>query len=177
MPLRRKYENRSAGFTMIELMVSVVIVGLLSATAAGVYGNALDRAHQSALLADSANLYRALLTYRFDHNKFPSESDFDVATLDPLRSEGYFSGAETLTNKLEGGEALIYLAPDVGGPDTQFILVARAAFDRDTIIAVVYTDVIDEDGEWYDGVFIIDNDDLEEADEELEAEAPEVLES
>ena len=156
---------RSAGFTLIELMIVVVIVGLISATAIPIFDDALRKSHQAALRADCGTLYRAFMTYRFDNNKFPSEADFDLDTLDPLYSEGYFSGAQAFTSKLQNGRVLIYLAPDVGGADTQFIVVTRSAFDPRDIFVVVYTNFIAATGGWVDGVFLLDDGDLEEAEE------------
>ena len=162
---------RSAGFTLIELMIVVVIVGLISATAIPIFDDALRKSHRAALRADCGTLYRALMSYQFDYNKFPSEAGFDLETLDPLYSEGYFSTARALTGKLQNGKVLIYLAPDVDGTDTQFIVVTRAAFDPSAIFVVVYTDIIAATEGWIDGVYIIDDDDLEEAEEIEEAES------
>jgi len=156
---------RGAGFTLIELMIVVAIVGLISATAIPIFEDALRKSHRAALRADCGTFYRALMTYRFDNNKFPSEADFDLETLDPLHSEGYFSGAQAFANKLQNGQVLIYLAPDVDGPDTQFIVVTRAAFDPRDIFVVVYTDFIAATDGWVDGVFLLDDGDLEEAEE------------
>ena len=154
-----------AGFTLIELMIVVAIVGLISATAIPIFDDALTKSRQAALRVDCGSLYRALITYQFDYDKFPSEADFDLATLDPLYSEGYFAGARALTSKLQNDKVLIYLAPDVDGPDTQFIVVTRAAFDPTAIFVVVYTNIIATTEGWIDGVYIIDDADLEEAEE------------
>ena len=56
-----------------------------------------------------------------------NRAEFDLETLAPLSTEGYLPGAKALAGKMENGRALIYLAPDADGTDTQFILVARAA--------------------------------------------------
>ncbi len=156
---------RSAGFTLLELMIVVAIVGLISATAIPIFDNAIGKSHRAALRADSGTLYRAFMTYQFDYDKFPSEVEFDLATLDPLYSEGYFAGADAFTSKLLDGEILIYLAPDIDGPDTQFLVVTRSAFDPRDIFVVAYTNAIASTEGWIDGVYIIDNGELEEAEE------------
>ncbi len=161
----RKAAQRSAGFTLIELLIVVAIVGLISATAIPVFDGALRKSRRAALRADSGTLYRALMTYEFDYNKFPSEAEFDLATLDPLHSGGYFAAAASFTNKLQGSRVLIYLAPDIDGQDTQFLIVTRAAFDPREIFVVAYTDIIAATEGWIDGVYLIDDGDLEEAEE------------
>ena len=157
--------RRSAGFTLIELLIVVAIVGLISATAIPLYGDALNKSRRAALRTDCGALYRALMTYEFDYNKFPSEAEFDLATLDPLHSEGYFSGANAFTSKLQDERVLIYLAPDVDGPDSQFIVVTRSAFDPRDIFVVAYTNIVAATEGWVDGVYLIDDGDLEEAEE------------
>jgi prepilin-type N-terminal cleavage/methylation domain-containing protein len=159
------------GFTLIELMIIVVIIGLASAMAIPVYENALENTHRSALQADSYQLYNSLMTYQFDYDKFPSESEFDLKTLAPLSTGGYFNAARTFTGKLRDKQVLVYLAPDVDGEDTQFIAVAQSELDPSMIFAVVYTNIIEEDGGWIDGVHIITAEDLEEADDDLGGEA------
>jgi type II secretory pathway pseudopilin PulG len=152
---------------MIELMIVVAIISLASAMAVPVYQNAIENSHRSALQADSYQLYNSLMTYQFDNDKFPSESEFDLETLDPLTAEGYFNAAATFTSKLRNGRLLIYLAPDVGGADTQFIAIAQSEIDPNNVFAVVYTNVVSETDGWVDGVYLITPDDLEDAADDL----------
>jgi prepilin-type N-terminal cleavage/methylation domain-containing protein len=158
---------RSDGFTLIELLIVVAIIAIVSATAIPLYEDAIIKTHRSALLADGSHFYKAMLAYQFDYDKFPSESDFDVATLDPLSEEGYYNGT-ALANKLFGEELLIYLAPDVEGSDTQFLAVGRSVMDPETILAVVYTNIIDETEGWVYGTYLITPEDLEEAGDDLD---------
>ena len=58
---------------------------------------------------------------------------------------------------------LIYMAPDVGGPNRQFISVMRLARDPSVIVAVVYTDIIEATDGWVDGVYVITDGELEAA--------------
>ena len=73
---------------------------------------------------------------------------------------------EAITSKLVGGQLLIYLAPDVGGVDQQFILVMRHEADPSVLVAVVHTNLVTEEGKWVDGSYIIDAEDLEDVEEE-----------
>ena len=80
---------------MIELMIVVAIISLATAMAIPVYEDAIKNSHRSALQADCYQLYQSLMTYQFDNDKFPSESEFDVKTLAPLSTEGYFNATAT----------------------------------------------------------------------------------
>lgn len=157
------WQRDCRGFTLIEVMIVVVIISLATAIAVPLYQDALTRARRSAFTADTAKLYHALLAYHVDQSAFPSEADFDLETLAPLSTQGYFPSPESYTAKLDGGRLLIYVAPDVGGPDRQFIAVGRLGSDPSLLAAAVYSDLVGRDGEWADGVFIIDQNDLEEA--------------
>lgn len=69
-PLARR--ARAAGFTLIEIMVVLVIIGVLAALIAP---NVLDRASDAKVTAartDVNNLMQALKLYKLDNQRFPS---------------------------------------------------------------------------------------------------------
>lgn len=71
-PLAAK-RRRQAGFTLIELMVVLVIIGVLAAL---VVPNVLDRADDARVTAartDVANLTQALKLYKLDNLRYPSQ--------------------------------------------------------------------------------------------------------
>jgi len=90
--------NRQRGFTLMEIMVVIFIIGLLIAVVApSVLGNQ-DKAMKQKVMADLATLEQALDMYRLDNLRFPS-SEQGLAALvkkpakEPLprswRSDGY----------------------------------------------------------------------------------------
>lgn len=162
--MRQAKRTRSCGgFTLIEVMIVVVIIALLTAAAVPMYGQAMRRSRITALAADLEQLYGALMRYHADHGSFPAEGDFDTASLSPLTTEGYLVSAGSITSKLLKEELVVYVAPDVGGPDQQFIVVARHVVDPSIIVVAVHTSIVGAAGGWVDGVYVISEGELEEA--------------
>jgi general secretion pathway protein G len=70
--LSRLQRHGSAGFTLIELMVVLVIIGVLAAL---IVPNVLDRADDARVTAartDVNNLMQALKLYKLDNQRYPT---------------------------------------------------------------------------------------------------------
>lgn len=98
MPLSRLNRNRQRGFTLMEIMVVIFIIGLLIAVVApSVLGNQ-DKAMRQKVLADLSTLEQALDMYRLDNLRYPSTEQglnalSSAPTVEPLarawRADGY----------------------------------------------------------------------------------------
>ena len=72
---------RSAGFTLIELMVVVAIVGILSAVAYPAYGNYLRKTHRAAAQVHMMELAQAQSQHMADSRTYAETlADLGVAT-------------------------------------------------------------------------------------------------
>ena len=72
------------GFTLVEVMVAVVIIGLLATVVMINVLPALDRAKTEKARADIATLEQAIETYRLENQTFPvTEQGLDALTKAP----------------------------------------------------------------------------------------------
>src|SRR5262245_23068497 len=101
--------RREAGFSLLELLVTMAIIFVIASIAIPIYAAAMTKSRKTALAADAQSLYSAFLRYNFDNDVFPSTSTpparaLNLTTLEPLVSSGYLSTATPFVAKLQGGQ-------------------------------------------------------------------------
>ncbi len=100
-----------SGFTIVELLIVVAIIGLLAATAVPVYQRAMLRAHRAALVADMRDLHGALMQYSADQGDFPLVMDWITGA--PLTTDGYYDKFDSVIEKSFYGDVR-YISPVPG---------------------------------------------------------------
>jgi general secretion pathway protein G len=80
--------RNNAGFSLVEILVVLVIMGLLISVVAPTVLNRADEARVSKVLADFKNIETALKIYRLDNYVYPNteqglEALVEASTLDP----------------------------------------------------------------------------------------------
>jgi general secretion pathway protein G len=83
MKRRKKHINREAGFTLIELMVVIVILGLLAGLILPRFIGQSDTAKQQAARTQMALLESALKLYKLDNGSYPSTEQGLKALVEP----------------------------------------------------------------------------------------------
>ncbi len=95
----RSTNTGQRGFTLIEIMVVVVIIGMLATMILPRVLGRLDQSQQIAAKADINQLSTALKFYKLDHAKYPSSSDGLEALLSGARDgKGYLDGDSVPTD-------------------------------------------------------------------------------
>jgi len=105
----RKHEQ---GFTLLEIMVVLVIIGVLAAMVAPRFIERADEAKVEATRAQMQNIGQAMKLYRLQNGRYPSSSE----GINALVAAGK-NGKRYLDSvpKDAWGNAFIYLSPGVHG--------------------------------------------------------------
>jgi general secretion pathway protein G len=118
---RQRVRGRAGGFTLIEIMVVVVIIGLLAAVIVPTVVSKVDEAKVNKAKADIQSLETALTMYRLDNSKYPT-SDQGLTALttqptDPSIKHGRPGGYLTRVSKDPWGNDYQYVIPGSHGKE------------------------------------------------------------
>ncbi|RMT83958.1 type II secretion system major pseudopilin GspG [Pseudomonas viridiflava] len=126
-----------AGFTLIEIMVVLVILGILAAIVVPKVLDRPDQARATAARQDIGGLMQALKLYRLDHGSYPNQAQgLKVLVERPanVNKSNWRSYLERLPND-PWGRPYNYLNPGVNGEVDVFSLGADGQPDGDGVNA------------------------------------------
>lgn len=98
-------QQKRNGFTIVELLIVIVIIGILAAITAVAYNGVQERARDARRLTDMKTIQGLLELYKSDHGSYPpvtaantdstsgwEQSNITGSFLNPLASDGNISG-------------------------------------------------------------------------------------
>lgn len=71
---RSSISRTSAGFTIVELLIVIVVIGILAAISIVAYNGIQNRASNTAIKNDLANIAKRMELYKVDHDVYPNNS-------------------------------------------------------------------------------------------------------
>jgi general secretion pathway protein G len=92
--VRNKKAGRKSGFTLLEMMIVMIIMGILLSIALPIYNQALVKARESVLRNDLFEMRKLISQYTLDKQKAPQ-------SLEDLVSAGYIKAIpkDPITNE------------------------------------------------------------------------------
>ncbi len=105
-------KSRQQGFTLLEIMVVLVIIGVLAALIAPRFVERADEAKVQATKVQMSNIAQALKLYRLQHGHYPSSAEgLNVLVQKDAQGKQYLDALP----KDAWGRPFVYLQPGVHG--------------------------------------------------------------
>jgi general secretion pathway protein G len=118
---RHRHRRYARGFTLIEIMVVVVIIGLMAAVIVPSVMRRVDDAKVARVKSDIQGIETALTMYRLDNSKFPTSEQGLQALVtqptDPTIKHWKAGGYLERLNKDPWGNEYLYVYPGTHGKD------------------------------------------------------------
>jgi len=106
------YQNKERGFSLLEIMVVLIIIGVMASIVAPRFIERADEAKVDSTKVQMKNIEQALKLYRLQHGKYPTSSEgLKVLTHAGKGGKRYM---DTLPKDAWGFD-FIYLSPGVHG--------------------------------------------------------------
>ncbi len=126
---KRRIKKVRSGFTMVELMAMLIIIGLLATLVVTKVANQIDKARVITTKANLKALHAAVNQFKMDTSRFPAEEEGLMALIEqPSDVTNYQPGGYLETTEITKdawGEDFIYeLFPESGKP---FVIISFGA--------------------------------------------------
>jgi len=128
MARKKDKRRRRSGFTLIEIMVVVMIIGMLSALVGVRVFSVWEKSKRKGAVAQMKNFETALSVYRLDNGRYPTtEQGLDALikppTIEPIPRNypkgGYLGATEVPADPW--GNPYVYFSPGLNGEDFTII--------------------------------------------------------
>ncbi len=87
-------QNKQKGFTIVELLIVIVVIGILAAISIVAYNGVTQKARDDQRLADARNIVNAAASYQAERGNWPTKDE--VVTYDTIKLTGNAADAGNL---------------------------------------------------------------------------------
>lgn len=151
------------GRIVLDILLGIAVVYMVGLNLAAALDSANARNDLQLLESEAHALYEAFAAYNERNHGYPSthsESAFDIESLDPLNSRGYYRGP--LTSHVRNRRVDAYDSPDDLGVNREFWVEMTLRSDPSIRILVARSDDAPmAGGAWRDGVFVFRDSEIE----------------
>lgn len=146
----RKMLKSEKGFTLVELLAVIVILGIIAAIAVPAIGKVIDNSKKDAHIANAKMIYEAARLYDVSED-FQTTRSTNI-TLSTLQSKGYIDeGLDAPSGQGYDGTSYVNLTSE------NIVLYEDNHTNSDTNESLTYIDTSDDD----DTVFTLQKDDVD----------------
>ena len=119
--MKKRKKNTRTGFTMVELMAMLIIIGLLATLVVTKVASQIDKARVTTTKANLKILHSAVNQFKMDTARFPTEEEGLMALVEqPGDAENYEPGGYLETTEVAkdawGHDFIYELFPESGKP-------------------------------------------------------------
>jgi len=75
-------KNKQSGFTIVELLIVIVVIGILAAIVIVAFNGIQNRAVETAIKSDLANAAKKMRIYHADNDAWPANNDTVLSSLE-----------------------------------------------------------------------------------------------
>ncbi|WP_142414890.1 type II secretion system protein [Hathewaya massiliensis] len=81
----KKFRNKKKGFTLIELIVVISIIGILAVILLPKFGGFTDKARKKSVMSEAKTVYTAMETYYAENGRYPTNVN-SLENIDKLKT-------------------------------------------------------------------------------------------